>query len=53
MFKHMTPIGQTHLVVAKQCKVNASDDGDGDIEPCARETVELLHLGLDSTVAEL
>lgn len=53
MSRHEDRTGQAHLIVAKQCEVNTSDNGDGDIEPCARETVELLHLGLDSTVAEL
>ena len=35
---------QAHLIITKQCEVDTSDDGDGDVEPCARETVKLLHL---------
>lgn len=34
-----------YLVVTEQCKVETSDDRDGDVELCAREAVELLHLG--------
>jgi hypothetical protein len=41
---HEVHTSQAHLVVTKQCKVNAGDDGNGDVEPSARETVELLHL---------
>lgn len=34
-----------YLVVTEQCKVETSDDGDGDVELRAREAVKLLHLG--------
>lgn len=32
------------MIITKQCKIDASNDCDGNVELCARKAVELLHL---------